>query len=236
MGLALDLPPTFPAPDTTVDFAQLYQRAWGVARRLCPRIGDPGYDLEDMVQVAVIGAWQALSSVPVQSPEHAWHLGYQAMRKAVWSEFRRLYRTPDRTFDPVDMAAIPSGDGDPLSRLVGRASVAEIRAFIESLSSVEQDALARSVVAYSHGRRGAVRVVLSKSVDNALQRVRRKAEVRFGQRGVDVGTSKRPCFGSWRGTQKRPLEGREQAGRTSVCGLRLKSHRRPLRCFPGWSQ
>jgi len=183
LSLVLDLP-VISVPDTTLDLEQLYRRAWGVARRLGPKIWDPSYDLEDMVQVAVTGAWRALSSVPVQSPEHAWHLGYQAMRKAVWSEFRRLYRTPDRTFDLVDIAAMPSEDQDPLAKLVEQVSVGEIRVFIESLSPVEQDALARSVLAYSHGRRGAVRVVLSKSVDNALQRVRKKAEVRFGRRGV----------------------------------------------------
>ena len=169
---------------TSEDWAEVYRCAWRVVRRIGGRITDPGFDLEDMVQVAVAGAWQTLSSACPDTPDHARHLLYKAMRSAVYSEFRRIYRQPERTYDEMDLSAHAGTEKDPLTRLCERASVQEIRAFIQTLSPIEQAAVRAAVtVRLYDGGRGA-RVITSKQVDNALQRVRKKAEVHFTRSGV----------------------------------------------------
>ena len=165
------------------DWQEVYRRAWGVVRRIGNHITDPGFDLEDMVQVAVLGAWKALAEERPESPEHALNLLYRAMRVAVFTEFRRLYHQPKRTYAVVDPEAFIGTEEDPLLRLCARASVEEIRAFIETLSPIEQEAVRASVTARLYGGR-AMRVITSKRVDNALQRVRRKVAGRFGQGSV----------------------------------------------------
>lgn len=165
------------------DWQEVYRRAWGVVRRIGGPITDPGFDLEDMVQVAVAGAWRALSGERPVSPEHALHLLYRAMRSAVYTEFRRLYRQPARVYAEVDLTAHAGTDVDPLTRLCERASVEEIRAFVETLSPIEQEAVRASVAAKMYGGRS-VRVITTKRVDNALQRVRKKAESHFPTRSV----------------------------------------------------
>lgn len=166
----------------------LYRMARRVVARSMRPVFDRMVDGEDLVQEAVARAALAVRRLP-PTLEEAQARGwlYRVMRLAVWDTLSHAHRSTQTALRPVAVESLEDSDDRLLvaavrveEEIVDRLLAAQhVRLILPLLTALERDALARRMRDVGAGQPR----TLPKSLENALARVRRKA-----QRALLVGS------------------------------------------------
>jgi RNA polymerase sporulation-specific sigma factor len=151
----------------------------------------PGGDRDDLAQHARIGilaaihAWEPRRRVPFRS--FAWLCAVRETRMAAnaaraekhqpLNRARSLHAVAGEDGHPLadTLAATGRPDADPVAKTLGREQLREMMVRTRTLSDLERRALVLSANDHSHRESARALGVGERSVNNALQRARRKA-------------------------------------------------------------
>lgn len=162
-------------------FTQLVQRQAPMVQRLAARYRSSWLDTEDLAQEGLLGLFSAVCSYRPEGGASFSTYASVCVRHRILTAVKRaasLRHIPPSeldSWDDEDTAGLAAGQADPEHMVLEREETSRLRERLrETLTELEYQVLMQYLSAYSYEEIAEKLAVGTKSVDNALQRVRRK--------------------------------------------------------------
>ena len=159
-------------------FKILYERYLPKIRTMTYSFQGVGYDIDDLVQEATIGFFTAINVYDNKSSAFSTFC-YTCMRRMLISLLRKANRKrnlPDSSviYTDENFFKIPYAN-DPESEYIAHEDFERLKERINSeLSSAEREVLHLYLLGFDYTKIAGILKISKKSVDNALQRIRKK--------------------------------------------------------------
>lgn len=167
-------------------FTLLVHRHTSMVQSLAVRYRNPWSDAEDLAQEGLLGLLSAVRSYRADGGASFATYAMVCVRHRILSAVRRTVSQQNiplsdlESWDAEDMAVLSDGQADPERMVLEREETSRLRNRLkQELTDLEYQVLMQYLSAYSYTEIAEKLAIGTKTVDNALQRIRRKLAFRI---------------------------------------------------------